>query len=61
MWGSHIEKSHAEGIEQGIVSLPVHDAIAVKQGDVDWAKEAISQVWTEEAGGKIQLKIDYPD
>jgi len=50
-----------EGIEQGIVSLLVHNAIDVKQGDVDWAKEAISRVWAEETGGKIQLKIDYPD
>jgi hypothetical protein len=51
-----------EGIEQGIVSLPVHDAIAVKQGDAEWAKEAMERVWTDETlGGKTRLKVDYPD
>ena len=34
-----------EGIEQAIVSLPVHDAIAVKQGDAEWAMEAMSRLW----------------
>ena len=37
-----------EGIEQGIVSLPVNDAIAVKQGDAEWAKEAMERVWSDE-------------
>ena len=51
-----------EGIEQGIVSLPVHDAIAVKQGDAEWAKEAMSRLWAEETlGCKTRLKVDYPD
>ena len=51
-----------EGIEQGIVSLPVHDAIAVKQGDAEWAKEAMSRLWTDETlGCKTLLKVDYPD
>ena len=51
-----------EGIEQGILSLPVHDAIAVKQGDAEWAKEALERVWIDEAlGCKTRLKIDYPD
>ena len=44
------------------VALPVHDAIAVKQGDAEWAKEAMSRVWTEETqGGQTRLKVDYPD
>ena len=51
-----------EGIEQGIVSLPVHDAIAVKQGDAEWAKEAMERVWGDETlGCKTRLKVDYPD
>ena len=41
---------------------PVHDAIAVKQGNAEWAKEAMERVWSEETlGGKIWLKFDYPD
>ena len=39
-----------------------HDAIAVKQCDAEWAKEAMERVWGEETlGGKTRLKIDYPD
>ena len=39
-----------------------HDAIAVKQGDAKWAKEAMSRLWTEETlGCKTRLKVDYPD
>ena len=60
--GAILRKVMLEGIEQDIVSLPVHDAIAVKQGDAEWAKEAMERVWGEETlGGKTRLKVDYPD
>jgi len=60
--GAILRKVMLEGIEQGIVSLPVHDAIAVKQGDAEWAKEAMERVWSDETlGGKTRLKVDYPD
>ena len=40
----------------------VHDAIAVKQGDAEWAKEAMERVWSDETlGGKTRLKVDLPD
>ena len=59
---NHLRKVMFEGIEQGIVSLPVHDAIAVKQGDAEWAKEAMERVWGEETlGGKTRLKVYYPE
>ena len=51
-----------EGVERGIVSIPVHDAIAVTQGNAEWAQEAMSRVWTDETlGGQTRLKVDYPD
>jgi len=60
--GAILRKVMLEGIEQDIVSLPVHDAIAVKQCDAEWAKEAMSRLWTEETlGCKTRLKVDYPD
>ena len=44
-----------------IVSIPYTGAIAVKQGDTESAKEAMSRVWTDETqGGQTQLKDDYP-
>ena len=59
--GAILRKVMLEGIEQGIVSLPVHDAIAVKQGDAEWAKEAMERVWSDETlGFKTRLKVDYP-
>jgi hypothetical protein len=60
--GAILRKVMLEGIEQGIVSLPVHDAIAVKQGDAEWAKEAMERVWSDETlGGKTRLKVDFPE
>ena len=60
--GAILRKVMLEGIEQGIVSLPVHDAIAVKQGHAEWAKEAMERVWSDETlGCKTRLKVDYPD
>ena len=44
-----------EGVEQGIVALSVHDAVAVPQDNADWAKEAMLRAWFEHAnsGGGI--------
>ena len=35
------------------LALPLHDAIAVKQGDAEWTDETL--------GCKTRLKVDYPD
>jgi len=45
----------------GIVTLPVHDAISVKQVDAEWAKGAMQRVWTlETLGGQTCLRVDFP-
>ena len=60
--GAILRKVMLEGVEKDIVALPVHDAVAVKQCDAEWAKEAMSRVWEEETGGgQTRLKVDYPD
>jgi len=44
------------------VSTPSTGVIAVKKGDAELVKEAMSRVWGEETlGGKTRLKVDYPD
>ena len=54
--GAIHRKFMLERIVQGLVSLPVHDTIAVRQGDAEWAKEAMKRVWSDETkGGKTQL------
>ena len=44
------------------MTLPVHDAISVKQVDAEWAKEAMQRVWSDETlSFKTRPKVDYPD
>jgi len=46
----------------GWCTLSLHDAIAVKQSDAEWAMEAMSRLWTEETlGCKTRLKVDKPE
>lgn len=40
-----------DGVDAGIVCLPVHDAIAVQQENVEWAKERMLHHWAEVTGG----------
>ena len=39
--GQILKQVMLEGVEQGIVALPVHDAVAVMQDNANWAKEAM--------------------
>ena len=60
-WSAFIVSKHTTQLRL-TMAPPVHDAIAVKQGDAEWAKEAMSRLWSEETlGGKTRLKVDYPD
>ena len=63
--GQILKQVMLEGVEQGIVALPVHDAVAVTQDNADWAKEAMLRAWAEHAnsdGGVAgsRVKVDYP-
>ena len=62
--GQILKQVMLEGVEQGIVALPVHDAVAVTQDNADWAKEAMLRAWFEHAnsGGSVarsRVKADY--
>lgn len=64
--GQILKQVMLEGVEQGIVALPVHDAVAVTQDNADWAKEAMLRAWAEHAnsGGGVassRVKVDYSD
>ena len=64
--GQILKQVMLEGVEQGIVALPVHDAIAVTQDNADWAKEAMLRAWFEHAnsGGGVarsRVKVDFPN
>jgi len=63
--GQILKQVMLEGVGQGIVALPVHDAVAVTQDNADWAKEAMLRAWFEHAnsGGSVarsRVKVDYP-
>ena len=68
-WGSKaqslegviLRKVMVEGVNLGIASLPVHDALAVNHQHADWAQEAMARVWADVVGGVgTKLKVDYP-
>ena len=63
--GQILKQVMLEGVDRGIVALPVHDAVAVTQDNAKWAKEAMLRAWFEHAnsGGAVarsRVKVDYP-
>ena len=50
------------GVRQGIVALPVHDAVAVQQKHIEWAKEQMLASWDKvtETKGLARVKVDLP-
>ena len=51
-----------EGIKEDIVCLPVHDAVAVQQEHIEWAKEQLLASWDKitETKGLARVKVDLP-
>ena len=50
-----------EGIKEGIVCLPVHDAVAVQQQHQEWAKEVMLETWQAHLDGVgTKVKVDLP-
>ena len=60
--GKIIKDVMLAGIKEGIVCLPVHDAIAVQQEHTDWAKEQMLASWDKitETKGLARVKVDLP-
>ena len=38
-----------KGASEGILALPVHDAVAVEDGHAEWAVEAMADGWKQRA------------
>ena len=50
-----------KGVEEDIVVLPVHDAVAVQQKHESWALDAMAAAWDEHVGsGRAKLTVDRP-
>ena len=43
--GELLKQVMLKGVSDGVVVLPVHDAIAVKHSDVDWGMTTMKSVW----------------
>jgi hypothetical protein len=46
-----------QGVEKGIVCLPVHDAIAVQVAHKDWAVAAMTETWARHVHGKARTRV----
>ena len=60
--GQILKQVMLEGIKKDIVCLPVHDAVAVQQEHLDWARDTMLECWDRqmEASGLARVKVDLP-
>ncbi len=50
-----------EGIKEGVVCLPLRDAVAIQQQHQDWAKDVMLETWQEHLDGiGTKVKVDLP-
>ena len=53
-----------QGVDKGIVVLPVHDAVAVQQKHEEWAIGAMLEAWSRVAASsgaaRARVKLDRP-
>ena len=71
-WGIHAQNLEGailrdvmlQGVDKGIVVLPVHDAVAVQQKHEEWAIGTMLEAWSRVAasGGaaRARVKVDRP-
>ena len=59
--GAMLRQVVLKGIEEDIVVLLVHDAVAVQQKHEDWALDEMEAAWDKHVGsGRAKLKVDRP-
>ena len=60
--GKIIKDVMLEGIKEDIVALPIHDAVAVQQEHIEWAKAQMLANWDKitETKGLARIKMDLP-
>jgi len=60
--GRIIKDVMLEGVREGIVALPIHDAVAVQQRHIEWAKKQMLASWGKITGTEelARVKVDLP-
>ena len=66
--GAILRSVMLQGVAEGIVVLPVHDAVAVQRQHAEWARDRMLAAWAEAVttegsvlAARSRLKVDYPD
>ena len=71
-WGIHAQNLEGailrdvmlQGVDKGVVVLPVHDAVAVQQKHEEWAIGTMLEAWSRVAasggGARARVKVDRP-
>ena len=55
--GQILKKVMLKGVDEGIVCLPVHDAIAVQRRHESWAAKRMIGTWTEVVGCHVKPRV----
>ena len=60
--GQILKQVMLEGIKEDIVCLPVHDAVAIQQQHLEWAKDTMLECWDRQmdTSGLARVKVDLP-
>jgi len=60
--GQILKKVMLQGVDEGIVCIPIHDAVAVPKKHQAWAEQAMVNAWTDAVGCNVKprVKIDTP-
>ena len=46
-----------QGVDEGIVCLPVHDAVAIPTRHQAWAEKAMVEAWTDAVGCDVKRRV----
>ena len=52
-----MKKVMFHGVDEGIVSLPIHDAVALPQRHQAWAEQAMLNAWTDAVGCDVKPRV----
>jgi len=55
--GQILKKVMLKGVDEGVVCLPVHDAIAVQRRHESWAVKTMISTWTEVVGCDVKPRV----
>jgi hypothetical protein len=60
--GQILKKVMLQGVDEGIVCLPIHDAVAVPKRHQFWAVKTMMKTWTDVVGCDVKprVKVDKP-